>query len=146
MILSPHFTLAEFSASEVAERHGVDNTPPDRVVPALIYLAQHLEQVRELLGNRPVHINSGYRSDRTNMLVGGREFSQHIRGEAADFIVPRAGSPFELCQQIAQSDLPFDQLIYEFSWVHLSFTTRRRPRRSILTIRGRQTWPGLVQR
>lgn len=146
MILSPHFTLAELSASEVAERHGANNTPPERVLPALIYLAQNLEAVRSLLGHYPVHINSGYRSERTNVLVGGREFSQHTRGEAADFIVPRAGTPFELCTVIAQSPLPFDQLIYEFSWVHISFTTRRVPRRSILTIRGSHTWAGLVQR
>ena len=143
MNLTPHFTLEELIASEVAERHGIDNTPPDTIMPVLHELAVELEKVRAVLGV-PMHINSGFRSRRTNDLVGGREFSQHMRGEAADFIAPRLGSPLMVCRAIVASNIVFDQLIYEFSWVHISFTTRRPPRRSMLTIRGRDTRPGIV--
>jgi hypothetical protein len=45
----------------------------------------------------------------------------------------------DFAQKVVASDLPFDQLIYEFgSWVHLSFTKDRAPRRQALMI-GRWT-------
>jgi len=33
--LSEHFTLAELIKSETAERKGIDNTPPDHLIPKL---------------------------------------------------------------------------------------------------------------
>jgi hypothetical protein len=141
--LSSHFTLDEFVASEVAERKGIDNTPPEEVLPVLAQTAQRAEHVRVLL-RAPMHVNSGYRCLELNREIGSADTSQHRRGEALDFIAPRYGPPYEVCRAIALSDIAFDQLIYEFSWVHISFTTRRLPRRSVLTIRGARKWLGIV--
>jgi hypothetical protein len=56
-----------------------------------------------------------------------------MRGLAADLIVPRFGHAQMVAQAIAQSDLPFDQLILEFgSWVHLGVRIDK-PRRQVLT-------------
>jgi hypothetical protein len=143
MELSSHFTLSEFIASEIAERKGIDNTPPPDIIPILIQTASRLEEIRALL-HAPMHVNSGYRSAALNAEVGGQDNSQHMRGEACDFIAPRFGSPLQICRTILTSRIPFDQLIFEYTWVHVSFTTRRTPRRSVLTIRGRQKWLGIV--
>ncbi|MBT6962264.1 MAG: peptidase M15A, partial [Rhodospirillaceae bacterium] len=45
--LSDHFTLAEAAKSQLAERKGIDNTPPAVLLPRLVRVAsQILEPVR----------------------------------------------------------------------------------------------------
>ena len=51
MMLSPHFSLEELTASEVAARARIDNAPPPEVMDNLVRLAQGLELVRRALGN-----------------------------------------------------------------------------------------------
>jgi len=55
MMLSAHFSLEELTASEVAARAGIDNTPSAEVVRNLARLAEGLEFVRLALGSKPVH-------------------------------------------------------------------------------------------
>jgi zinc D-Ala-D-Ala carboxypeptidase len=138
MKLSTFFTLQEFLVSETGERLGIDNTPPPAVLERLKFTARMLDGVRSLLG-KPVIITSGYRSPALNLAVGGSKTSQHMRGEAADFICPGFGAPIDVCRAIAEPrdgiEVPFDQLIYEHSWVHISFVENRAPRREVLTLR-----------
>ena len=129
MQLSEHFSLEELTATSHRE---IDNTPPIDIIDQLKCTARGLEHVRLLLGV-PVLINSGYRSPAVNAAVGGSEKSQHMKGEAADFIAPKFGTPFEVCRLLEASDLRFDQLIFEQSWAHVSFVDYRPPRRSVLT-------------
>lgn len=139
MMLSPHFSLAEFTASDTAARRGIDNTPPPQVMAALSRTAQGLEAVRRLLGS-PIIISSGYRSPVLNVLVGGQPSSQHCLGQAVDFICPRAGPPAALVVRIVASDIPFDQVILEYGrWVHMSITDA--PRRQALAIDASGTRP-----
>lgn len=128
--LSEHFTLEEMTASDVAIRKGIDNTPTPEIVANLTELAGFLEQVRELLGC-PMHINSGYRSPKVNAAVGGSSTSAHMTGQAADFVAPDFGTPQQIAHHIAASEIPFDQLIYEGTWVH--FGIRGDMRRQVLT-------------
>ena len=65
-----HFSPEELTASEVAARAGIDNTPPAEVMRNLLRLADGLELVRVALGD-PIHVTSGYRSSRLNQLIGG---------------------------------------------------------------------------
>jgi|SRR5690625_2109018 len=51
-----------------------------------------LERLRYNLGNKPITINSGYRSPSHNRRVGGASNSQHLYGKAADIVV-RGVSP-----------------------------------------------------
>lgn len=131
MNLSEHFTLEELCASETATRKGIDNVPADVIKDNLATLAAGMEQVRALLGNRPVRILSGYRSASLNAAVGGARNSAHMSGYAADFICPEFGVPLVLVQYLADSSLGFDQCIQEGTWVHLSFAPAGR--REILT-------------
>ena len=63
----------------------------------------------------------------------GTSISQHVRGESANWHAPKFGTPLKICRAIESSDLRFDQLIYEYTWVHTSFVDYREPRREVLT-------------
>ena len=128
MQLTDHFTLAQLTFSETAERDGIDNSAPPDVVDNLRRLAQGLEAVQALLG-APLDISSGYRSPELNRVVGGSPTSQHSQGLAADFACAAFGTPLEIAAAIQASDIEFDQCILEYGrWVHLSFSATPRGR------------------
>ena len=132
MNLTKNFTLAEFTHSQTAARRSIDNDPPAHILPKLATTAAGMELVRELLG-KPITISSGYRGPDLNAAVKGSKHSQHLTGEACDFICPAYGIPKLIVATIMASDVPFDQLILEFSsWIHISFSLRNR--REVLVI------------
>ncbi len=135
MNLSPNFTLEELTHSEVAERKNLDNTPNATEIANLTRLAGLLEQVRELL-NKPIMINSGFRSKAVNDSVGSKDSSQHRIGCAADLRVPGM-TPKQVVTACIAVGLPFDQIIEEFgSWTHISVTNQAtdKPRGQALII------------
>lgn len=79
--LTPHFNLQEF----------LHDASPDGLTPDisanLQQLAIALEKVRAMCGNRPIFINSGFRTPEHNEEVGGAPNSQHLLGKAADIEV-----------------------------------------------------------
>jgi zinc D-Ala-D-Ala carboxypeptidase len=130
--LSRYFTLARLVASDTARSRGIDNTPPDALLPNLRLLARGLDRVRLLL-RQPLEISSGYRCPDLNAAVGGAPNSQHAQGLAVDFTCPGFGPPLAVARALRESEIAFDQCIYEFSeWIHLSFSAA--PRRRVLTI------------
>lgn len=135
IMLSPHFSLAEFCVSDSAARLGINNTPSQPMIHNLERTAEMLERVRALLGNKSIIVKSGYRTYQLNEFVGGSKNSAHMRGLAADFICPKFGNPRDICNAIvANGKIPFDQLIYEYGqWVHIGLTDLT-PRGQILTI------------
>lgn len=74
-----------FKLSEFASKDGAD-TPAD-VLKNLRQLAKNLEVIRLNVG-KPIKVNSGYRSPQHNKDVGGEDNSQHLKGKAADIVVP----------------------------------------------------------
>jgi uncharacterized protein YcbK (DUF882 family) len=135
MQLSEHFTLEELTRSEVAERKGLDNTPNASEIANLTRLAALLEEVRSLL-NKPIMLNSGFRSKAVNDSVGSKDSSQHRIGCAADIRVPGM-TPKQVVEAIIASDIGYDQIIEEFgSWTHLSVpnTIETKPRKQALII------------
>ena len=127
MQLTQHFSLEELVHSDIAVRRGLDNTPDANAMENLRMLAGYLERIRTLLAV-PLIIHSGYRSLRVNIAVGGSLNSAHMRGEAADFTAPAYGTPQGVCKKIMTSDIPFDQLIYEGTWVHYGINGMMRRR------------------
>lgn len=133
MRLSENFSLEELTASEAAARLGLGNEPGPAELANLTKTAFAMERVRNLLGGRAIHVNSGYRSKSLNATIGGASTSAHCLGWAVDFICPKFGTPFEVCSAISRSDIHFDQLILEFAgaggaggWAHISFDPRMR--------------------
>lgn len=142
MNISSHFTLDELT---ITAHRGIDNDPPMAILAALKRTAQGLERVRDRLGGWPIIINSGYRSPALNAAVGGAANSQHMLGEAADFICPKFGKPLDIVYALRDSpEIEFDQLIAEWTtngnggWAHISFSAGR-PRGQTLMIDGRGT-------
>jgi len=115
MNLSENFTLEELTFTNHRE---YDNTPNQVQIDNLTRLAEFLETVRALLG-KPILVDSGFRSPEVNHAVGSTSVSQHLRGCAADIRVPGM-TPAEVVKAIYDADLPYDQLILELGWTHIS--------------------------
>jgi len=125
MVLSDHFTIEQLTASTTALKRGIDNVPNAEQVQNLTELAQTLERVRDLLGH-DLYIDSAFRCPKLNTAVGGSVTSAHLEGYAADFVCPNFGTPSEIGKAIQVSEISFDQLIYEGTWVHISIDPRMR--------------------
>ena len=141
MRLSEHFTLKEMLVSSKAANHKpepIPNIPLKCHITALQNLVDRtLEPLREHLG-LPIQVNSGYRCEMVNKLVGGMRTSQHLKGEAADITIPRRSRPFahstdeqaaRLIYSYAKQYADYDQLILEHYtasngrevwWLHIS--------------------------
>ena len=131
--MTPHFTLAELTHTN---HRTLDNTPDAVALANLNRLALFLEDVKAVLGGKPIMVSSAYRSKAVNDSVGSRDTSQHRLGCAADIMVPGM-TPDAVVRAVLASKLPFDQLIREFdSWTHLSIpnTPDLAPRKSALII------------
>jgi hypothetical protein len=136
MNLTPHFTLEELTASETAERNGWDNSPNDTELANLTRLADFLEQVKVVLGGKPIMISSGLRTKKVNDAVGSKDSSQHRTGCACDFRVPGM-TPDEVVRKIVDSTIGYDQVIREFDrWTHISIPNSEdtSPRKQALII------------
>jgi hypothetical protein len=131
--MTPHFTLAELTHTDHRE---FDNTPNETETANLQRLAEFLEKVKIVLGNKPIMVNSAFRSKKVNDAVGSKDTSQHRIGCAADIRVP-AMTPNEVVKAVIASDLGYDQIIREFDrWTHISVPSvaNAAPRKSKLII------------
>ena len=133
MHLTEHFTLEELTHTDHRE---LDNTPNDAELANLTRLAEFLEQVKTVLGGKPIMVNSAFRSKAVNDAVGSKDTSQHRVGCAADIRVPGM-APNEVVKAIIASGLGYDQVIREFDrWTHISIPNEavRAPRKQALII------------
>lgn len=123
-----YFTLGEFIFSDTATRLGIANVPPPKVEANIRnVLAPGMGAVRQILGS-PVIIRSGYRCPELNAAVRGSPTSDHLTGHAADFVCPLFGSARSVARHLVDhmATLKPDQIIFEGTWVHISFGPRRR--------------------
>ena len=133
MQLSEHFSLEELTHTDHRE---FDNTPTDTELANLVRLANFLEEVKVVLNNKPIMINSAFRSKQVNDAVGSKDSSQHRIGCAADIRVPGM-TPDEVVKAVIGSKLPYDQVIREFDrWTHISVPNHSadKPRQKALII------------
>ena len=131
--MTPHFTLDELTHTDHRE---LDNTPNESEIANIQRLAEFLEQVKEVLGGKPIMVNSAFRSKAVNDAVGSKDTSQHRIGCAADIRVP-AMTPDQVVRAIIASGLGFDQVIREFDrWTHISIPNQAgaAPRKQALII------------
>jgi len=143
MQLSENFSLEELIHSETASRNNWDNTPNATELANLVRLAAFLEEVKKVLGGKPVMINSAFRCKLVNDAVGSKDSSQHRIGCAADIRVPSM-TPDEVVKAVIASGIGYDQIIREFDrWTHISIpnTAGDTPRRQALIIDKQGTRP-----
>lgn len=148
MQLTKHFFLHEFTRSSTASRLNINNTPNQYHIENLKDLCSFvLEKVREHFKS-PIIITSGFRCEELNKAIGGSPTSQHLSGEAADFTIKNLDLYEVAC--FIRDNLVFDQLILENyntqnGWIHVSFTSRRKNRKSCLTFKNGRYYPGLLR-
>lgn len=146
MNLTEHFTFEDLTHTDHRE---LDNTPTNAelciidgrevsidALANLPRLAAFLEQVRIVLGNKPIIVNSAFRSRYVNAAVGSKDTSDHRRGCAADIRVSGM-TPDEVTRAIIKSELPYAQVIREFDrWTHVAIPTHEgdAPKKSKLII------------
>jgi len=135
MQLSEHFSLEELTHTD---HRTLDNTPTEHEKCQLVKngpyveinaaanlprLAAFLEEVKKVLGGKPIIVNSAFRSHDVNTAVGSSDTSDHRRGCAADIRVPGM-TPDEVVRAIIASDLAYAQVIREFDrWTHIAIPT-----------------------
>lgn len=148
MKLSEHFTLAEFTASDTAERRRINNELPPELLGTAQNTAEMMEKIRKVLGDNPLIITSGYRCPELNRAIGSSDTSDHLKAMAVDFKCPSFGSPYAVAKHLADKidSLGVGQLIAEYGqWCHVS---TRRPSKDInrvITINQSGTHAGIVQ-
>ena len=131
--LTEHFTLEELTHTDHRE---FDNTPNESETANLARLAVFLEEVKTVLGGKPIMVNSAFRCKQVNDAVGSKDSSQHRIGCAADIRVPGM-TPDEVVKAVIASGIGYDQIIREFDrWTHISVpnTAGDNPRRQSLII------------
>jgi hypothetical protein len=134
MKISEHLYLAEVIRSESAKRYGISNMPTEEHIANFKLLAENIFEPIRSHFRCPILISSGYRSKELNNKIGGSKTSQHCLGQAVD--IDMDGTDYGATNadifKYIKSDLPFDQLIWEFGsdnnpdWVHVSYSDRHR--------------------
>lgn len=116
-----NFTISEFLKSDTASRFGIDNKPHNNEVldNILLLIINVMQPLRNYVG-KPIIITSGYRSIGLNAKVGGVSNSQHLKGQACDFVI-QGMTINEAIKAVKNSGIVFDQCINEGAWVHISF-------------------------
>ena len=94
-----------------------------------------LDPVRSFYG-KPIYVNSGFRCESLNRVIGGAKNSQHLEGKAADITTGNPKDNKKLWDIIRflhqEGDIELDQLINEHpifheelgdcpSWIHVSY-------------------------
>ena len=148
-ILSPHFSLLEFTESATARKRGIANEATPEVVDNLTRLCHHtMEPLREALG-LPVIITSGYRSKPLNDIIAHHSHrSQHLQGCACEFYVGGDDTTGSKCNVLGagcrgrlikafrliltSESIDFDQLILYPNFIHVSYVSPRANRHYIM--------------
>ena len=123
--LSANFTWSELTRTGRQGMQEINREEAEAVKPALTAVANMLQAVRNKFG--PLKVNSAFRGPAVNSAVGGSKTSQHMKGEAVDFVPAAPGVTIE--QVVAwirhDSGLLYGQVIDErpsatSRWIHLS--------------------------
>lgn len=124
--ISKHIAMNEAIRSSYAIEHNIPNIPGTTEIQAMQYLAQTVfEPLRAHFGNKPIVINSFFRSAKLNTAIGGAATSQHVSGQAFDLQLTAEQFVYII------GNLPFDQIIWEGGndkqpdWVHISLSQGR---------------------
>lgn len=115
-----NFKISELIHSDTANRLKINNMPDINSLDCMLDLiCDCLQPIRDKF-KKPMIITSGYRCPALNRAVGGVSNSQHLKGQAVDFHI-NGMSIKDTIDFVINSGVPFDQIIDERSWVHISY-------------------------
>ena len=133
MNLTEHFSIEEMTRTTHAEFQEINRLLAASFMVNMKQVCGQLELIRDYFA-RPIFITSGFRCPGLNDAIGGSATSQHMRGEAADFVVKDfqdetgLGIVFDWCGH----HLNYGQLIFERPtnrkpWIHIGLPHRPIP-------------------
>lgn len=116
--------MEEFSASETAAKYGIVNqiTTTEQRDAIFALVRKVLQPLRDIY-QKPMKINSGFRTPALNARVGGVATSQHCKGEAADIETGNHTESYRLARLAKTTPAIFreiDQMILYPTFVHFS--------------------------
>lgn len=116
-----YFKMSELIHSDKAVLLKINNMPDINSLDNMLNLIHYvLNPIRERI-TRPMIITSGYRCKELNKAVNGAEYSQHLRGQAVDFVV-EGMKIADIIKFINNMNIEYDELINEYDkWVHISY-------------------------
>lgn len=125
MKITANFTLEELCNTSCH----LDNTPGTKQIINLCFGANNILQPLRNYLDKPITINSGYRSVQVNKAVGGVSNSQHITGCAADIRI----SPLDMVKVMTwlKNCEYCDQVLQGKSFIHVSWTLGS-PRKQVI--------------
>lgn len=131
-MLMKHFTEAELR---------IENAPAEIKKNMYALVENVLDPLRGNLG-KPIIITSGYRNPEYNKNVGGTKNSQHIKGQAVDFIT---SVNLEEVFKLIIKHFEFDQVIFEKSdngsrWIHVSYSLEKNRRECLIANKINGKW------
>ncbi|MGV8130732.1 MAG: D-Ala-D-Ala carboxypeptidase family metallohydrolase [Candidatus Pacearchaeota archaeon] len=124
--ISAHITYKEAVYSFKASQMGLINVPNDEQLANMKLVAEMCFEPIRLWYNRPLKINSFFRSPEVNKAVNGSPTSDHMKGCSIDFT---AVSPEENLKifNFIKENIIYDQVIAEgcegngCEWIHISY-------------------------
>ena len=133
--ISKHISYTEATHSPTAVKLGINNNPNETQLEAMKLVAEKCFEPLRTWYNKPIKVNSFFRSDLLNRAVKGSLTSQHKKGEAIDLDAGSKEENKKLFDYI-KNHLEFDQVIneYNYSWVHVSYS-KIKNRKQILIIK-----------
>lgn len=146
-----NFKMSELIHSDIAVKYNINNMPTIDHSDNILYLIFYfLQPVRDLLTkyygkDTPITITGGYRSyllwaKLRDLGKNPSKTSEHLSGKAADFVV-KGHNIKEVFNLIKNSNIPFNQLIYEYDsygniWIHGSYNHGNNKRQVIDNYKG----------
>lgn len=129
-----YFKMSELIHSDTAVRLNINNMPTIQAIDDMLDLIYYvLNPTRKHFGV-PITVTSGYRCSVLNAKVGGKNNSQHLKGQAADFVV-KNGDLHKVFEYI-KNNLEYDQLLFERDskgnkWIHVSYVKGKNRKQAI---------------
>ena len=91
--MTKNFSKEEFDCNDGSEM-------PINVYHNMVKVANQLQTLRDYI-NKPIQVNSAWRSEEYNASIGGVKNSQHIMGRAADIVI-KGMTPIEVSKIIEE--------------------------------------------
>lgn len=123
--ISEHLSFQEATVTS----RKIDNTPNEKQLANIRMLAEKVfEPLRKLGGDKPIKVNSVFRSAAVNKAVGGASTSQHCANNGAAMDIEGISISNRELGKLIHDNLQFDQLIFEQmdkngepAWIHVSY-------------------------
>jgi len=144
--ISKYISFKEATDSNYAKQFNIDNKPNAEHIKNMEVLADNVfEPLREWV-EKPIKVNSMFRSKELNTALKGSPTSSHMQGKAMDITSIDGKSNLEMFYYI-KDNLDFDQLIWEYGkepkWLHVSYENEKDNRKQVLVIKKKgiyHTW------